>query len=143
MRLDLEHCCRGTGFVGQNRIAAPDWTNSQQGPTVSLTESALLSRKIPSTFLQSNQRTSPISPLPQLHAAAIALPSSQTPITSFSMFRNALRQSTRAVGAVTAASRVSVVSYSSAPDRTEPAIEPRRKTACIHQKNVLGVQLGC
>lgn len=61
----MDYCCRGSGFLGQNRAVAPDWVTCQQGSTVSLTDSALSSRKSPFALPQRQHciSQSPLSPI--------------------------------------------------------------------------------
>ena len=126
MRPEVDYCCRGSGFVGQNRAVPPDWVVVSTTP-LPPSQTLLCPPEKLHSLSRKGSTASLNLPSPQLHVAAIASLSPQTPITSLSMFRNALRQSTRAVGAVSAASRVSVVSTSSAPDPTEQAIESDAK----------------
>lgn len=90
---------------------------------------------------------SPISPPSNCTLLQLLSFHLQTSHTSLNMFRNALRQSTRAVGAVSAAGRVAAVSRFLLPRpgiRLEPtAIKQRLETSCIHREPVLGAQLGC
>ena len=57
------------------------------------------------------------------------------------MFRNALRQSTRAVGAISATSRVAAVSYPSRRRIDLNIIEKGLKGASIHLEGALEAQL--
>lgn len=67
----------------------------------------------------------PISPLPSCTLLQLLPFPSRPPYTSLNMFRNALRQSTRAVGAVSAAGRVAAVSLPSSPEPSANAIDSR------------------
>lgn len=65
MRPEVDYCCRGSGFVGQNRAVPPDWVACQHDSTASLTDSALSSRKTPFALPQRQHciSQSPLSPI--------------------------------------------------------------------------------
>lgn len=93
---------------------------------------------LPKFALPQSQHSNLQSPLsPNCTLLQLLLSRLRPPITSFSMFRNALRQSTRAVGAVSAAGRVAAVSPPSAIPATRRAIEARRKNSLNPSKKIL------
>lgn len=65
MRPGVDYCCRGSGFVGQNRAVPPDWVACQHDSTACLTDSALSSRKTPFALPQRQHciSQSPLSPI--------------------------------------------------------------------------------
>jgi hypothetical protein len=130
------------------RETSPDWLSNSSPPPFTLRQTLL--SVLPSLFLSKicirspAKATRPQSPLPpdctSLQLISFPLQSS---VTSFNMFRNALRQSSRAVGAVSAAGRVAAVSLLT-PSRSDfqTPIEPPQATRCRHRDNAVGAQLG-
>lgn len=103
-------------FPGQNHALRPDWAVVKRAPLFSFSRvlsSApfFLLQNLPNLLSAKANCQQPQSPLPQLQRRCNC--SSFRPLssdTSSNMFRTAVRQSTRAVGAVSAAGRVTVVS---------------------------------
>lgn len=140
MRPEMDYCCRGSGFLGQNRAVSPDWVACQHDSTASLTDSVLSSRKSPFALPQRQHciSQSPLSPIARCCNCF-----------SFTLDINHLPQHVpQRPPSVDARCRRCQCCQPSLrceyllnprPDRASH--RTRRKTARIHQKNALGTQL--